>query len=256
MNLAATLRGLVYKKPNNDGQHGKREPLIDPKPTVDGVNPYLDARRTMNSQSAANAANRQMLQVFGILALLIALAAVGGVIHIGSQSKFIPYVIAVDKLGQSAAVGPADRAAPADQRVIHASVASFIFDLRLVSPDVALQRKAVYRVYSMLSGNDPATAKANEWLNGTAESSPFKRAENETVSIEIVTVIPQTPDTWQVDWVETVRDRQGIVKGAAFRMRALVTVYSVPPTTNTTEEQVRNNPIGIQVRDFSWSKLV
>ena len=39
-----------------------------------------------------------------------------------------------------------------------------------------------------------------------AESSPFKRAENETVSIEIASVIPQTPDTWQVDWIETTRD--------------------------------------------------
>ena len=37
-------------------------------------------------------------------------------------------------------------------------------------------------------------------------------------------------------------------------MRALVTVYVVEPTNNTTEEQIRNNPLGIFVRDFSWSK--
>ncbi|WP_242468393.1 VirB8/TrbF family protein [Burkholderia plantarii] len=40
---------------------------------------------------------RQTWQVIGILSLLIALAGVGGVIHIGSQSKFIPYVVEVDK---------------------------------------------------------------------------------------------------------------------------------------------------------------
>ena len=33
-----------------------------------------------------------------------------------------------------------------------------------------------------------------------------------------------------------------------------VTVYTVATTPNTTEEQVRNNPLGIYVRDFSWSK--
>jgi len=112
----------------------------------------------------------------------------------------------------------------------------------------------VFRLYSMLNANDPATAKANEWLNGTAESSPFARAVTETVSIEILSVIPQTPDTWQVDWMESVRDRQGIMKDKPFRMRALVTVYTVPATPQTTEEQVRNNPLGIYVRDFSWSK--
>jgi type IV secretory pathway TrbF-like protein len=37
-------------------------------------------------------------------------------------------------------------------------------------------------------------------------------------------------------------------------MRALVTVYTVPSTPQTTEEQVRNNPLGIYVRDFSWSR--
>jgi type IV secretory pathway TrbF-like protein len=160
----------------------------------------------------------------------------------------------VDKLGQAVAVAPAQQAALADVRVIHASVASFIVDSRLVTPDVALQRNAVFRVYSMLAPNDPATAKMNEWLNGNEDASPFRRAAKETVSIEVTSVLPQTKETWQVDWVETVRDRQGVVKGQSYRMRALVTVYVVAPTPQTTEEQIRRNPLGVYVRDFSWSK--
>jgi type IV secretory pathway TrbF-like protein len=176
------------------------------------------------------------------------------VIHIGSRSKFVPYVIEVDKIGQAVAVAPAGRAARADQRVVHASVASFVGDARLVTPDVALQRKAVFRIFAMLSPGDPATAKMAEWLNGDKDRTPFKRAAKETVSVEIISAIPQTSDTWQVDWTETVRDRQGAVKGRPFRMRALVTVYIVPATPRTTEEQIRNNPLGVYVRDFSWSK--
>jgi len=37
-------------------------------------------------------------------------------------------------------------------------------------------------------------------------------------------------------------------------MRSLVTIYVVEPTTETSEEQMRNNPLGLYVRDFSWSK--
>ena len=124
-----------------------------------------------------------------------------------------------------------------------------------MTPDVALQRKAVFRVYHKLSSKDPATAKMNEWLNGTDESSPFKRAAKEMVSVEIKSVLPQTPDTWQVDWVETTRDRQGVVKAPPVTMRALVTTYTAETTSQTTEEQVRNNPLSIFVRDFSWSRL-
>lgn len=216
-------------------------------------NPYLAARRTWNEHVGSVVSSRQTWQVVGILSLLIALAGVGGVIHVGSQSKFIPYVIEVDKHGQTVAVGPVAAGSKADPRVIHASVADFITYARMVTPDVALQRKAVFRVYSMLSPNDAAIQKMNEWLNGTPDSSPFKRAVKEMVSVEIKSVLPQSPDTWQVEWVETTRDRQGVLKDNPVNMRALVNVYTIEPTPQTTDEQLRNNPLGIFVRDFSWS---
>lgn len=254
MSVAETIKGLIYKKPKNATANAVDSRALEGSTSSDIENPYLTARRSWNEHVGSVVSSRQTWQVVGILSLLIALAGVGGMIHIGSQSKFVPYVVQVDTLGQAVAVAPAQRAAPVDQRVIHASVASFISDARLVTPDSALQRKAVYRLYSMLSANDPATAKTNEWLNGREDSSPFKRAAKETVSTEILSVIPQTPDTWQVDWMETTRDRQGVAKGQPFRMRALVTVYTVETTPQTTEEQIRNNPMGIYIRDFSWSK--
>lgn len=251
---------MIFKKP----ARAERDPL-DPRRSDEPMkggrrkgeveNPYLAARRTWNEHVGAVVSQRQTWQMIGILALLITLAAVGGVIHIGSQSKFIPYVIEVDKLGQVVAAGPVQASAKADQRVVHASVAEFITDARMVSPDVALQRKAVFRVYAKLSPNDPATAKMNEWLNGHEDASPFKRAAKEMVSTEIMSVLPQTADTWQVDWAETTYDRQGTLKGQPVTMRALVTVYTAEPTPSTTDEQLRMNPLGIYVRDFSWSRL-
>lgn len=249
MSMKDIINHLIERKSNNQqqGSNGRQE---------ESENPYLAARRTWNDQSAANVANRQMWQLLGILSLMIALAGIGGMIHIGSQSKFVPYVVEVDKLGQAVAVAPAQQAGAVNPRIVHSTVASFVSDIRMVSPDIALQRKAIFRVYSYLSPNDAATAKANEWLNGTEDSSPFKRAEHETVSIEIETTIPQTQDTWQVDWIETTRDRQGVIKGAPQRMRGLVTVHIAESTPETTEEQIINNPLGIYIRDFSWSKLL
>ena len=217
-------------------------------------NPYLSARRTWNDHMRSVQASRNMWQILALLCLLIALAGIGGVVVIGSQSKFVPYVVQVNNLGEAVAVSRADTAAVADQRVIHASVASFINDLRLVTPDIALQRRAIFRAYAMLSTNDPATVKANEWFGGDENSSPFKRAETETVNVEIISVIPQSEETWQVDWLEKVYDRQGHLAEPPFKMRALLRVYTQPPTQNTTEEQIRNNPLGIYIQDYSWSK--
>jgi type IV secretion system protein VirB5 len=184
--------------------------------------------------------------------MLITLASIGGIIHIGSQSKFIPYVVQVDKLGETVAAGPVTATATVDPRILTATVSEFISSARMVTPDVALQRKAILKLYSMLSTNDPATGKMNEWLNGV---SPFKRAENEMVSVEIKSVLAQTKDTWQVDWLETTRDRLGVVKEAPKNMRSLITVSTTENTPQTTEEQIRLNPLGIYIRDFSWSGL-
>lgn len=259
MSFTDTLKGLMFKKPaaEKDPREPRRsnDKMAGGRRKGESDNPYLTARRTWNEHVGAVVSQRQTWQVIGILALLISLAAVGGVIHIGSQSKFIPYVIEVDALGQSVAAGPVTAADRADQRVVHASVAEFITDARMVSPDVALQRRAVFRIYAKLSPNDPATAKMNEWLNGDADATPFRRATREMVSTEIKSVLPQTADTWQVDWVETTRDRQGVLKGQPVTMRALVTVYTAEPSSSTTDEQLRMNPMGIYVRDFSWSRL-
>ena len=208
-------------------------------------NPYLSARRTWNDHMRGIQASRTMWQILALLCLLIALAGVGGVIAIGSQSKFIPYVVQVNKLGEAIAVSRADIAVVSDQRVVHASVAAFINDLRMVTPDIALQRRAIFRANAMLSNN---------WFNGSELSSPFKRAETQTVNVEIISVIPQSPETWQVDWLEKIYDRQGHLTESPFKMRALLRIYNKPTTQSTTEEQIRNNPLGIYIQDFSWSK--
>lgn len=261
MSVADTVKGWFIRKPSapeRDPCDPRRagDPLAGGRRQGELDNPYLAARRTWNDHVGAVVAQRQTWQVIGILSLLIALAGVGGMIHLGSQSKFIPYVVEVDKLGQTVAAGPLTAAAKADPRIVHAAVAEFIGDARMVSPDVALQRRAVFRVYAKLAPNDPATAKMNEWLNGHAAASPFKRAETEMVSVEIKTVLAQSPDTWQVDWLETRRDRQGTVKEAPVTMRALVTVYTAEVASQTTDEQLRNNPMSIFVRDFSWSRIL
>lgn len=218
-------------------------------------NPYLNARRVWNDHEGDILASRTMWQIVGVVSLLIALSAVGGVVYIGQQSKYIPYVVQVDKLGQALAVSRADQAAPVDARVMHATIAAWVADARLVTPDITVQRSAIFRVYALLNTQDPATTKMHEWLNGGEDSNPFKRAAQETVHIEVTSVLPQSSETWQVDWVEESRDRQGILKGKS-RMRALITVYVAPPTSQTDEAQIRRNPLGIYIRDFSWTKQV
>ncbi len=216
-------------------------------------NPYLNARRTLNEHNGEIINSRRLWQMTALFALLIAIGAVGGIVHIGSQSKFIPYVIEVDQLGQANAVGRADFAADADGRVVRAAIAAFVHDVRMVSFDRHVQNEAIWRAYALLRSSDPATIKITDFMQDPA-TSPLKRAETHSVGVEILSVLQQTAETWEVNWTEKVWDRQGI-RVEQYRMRGLITVYTIPPTTATTEEEMRRNPLGIFVRDFTWSRI-
>lgn len=225
-----------------------------PKPLPELDNPYLNARKHWNEHTQGLLNTTRLWQAVALISLLITLGAVGGAVHVASQSKFVPYVIEIDKLGQNLAVAPAELAMPVDQRVVHASLAAFMSNARLVTPDIAIQRKAIFSVYAMMNADSPAATKMTAWLNGNEESNPFHRAAKETVETEIVSVIPQSPDTWQIEWNEKTFDRQGVLIGQPCRMKALATVTIVPPTSATSEDKIRQNPLGVFVKDFSWSK--
>lgn len=217
-------------------------------------NPYLNARFHWNDQARSLLSTLRLWQSLALICLLITLVAVTGAMHIASQSKFIPYVVEVDKLGQAVAVSPAQLASSADPRVVRASLAAFFSNARLVTPDIALQRKAIFSVYAMLNSESPATAKMTDWLNGTEANNPFNRAARETVETEIITVLPQSADTWQIEWNEKIFDRNGVAIGKPYHMRALATIVINAPTGATSEDKIRQNPLGVYVKDFSWAK--
>lgn len=215
--------------------------------------PYLNARRVWNAHEGELLVSRKLWQIVALLSLIIALSAVSGLIYIGQQPKFVPYIVEVDKLGEAVGVGIAARAPVVDERILRANLASFVADSRMVTPDVAVQRKAIFRVYALLNQGDPAFLKMNEHMDGADERNPFKRAAKEMVTVQIVSVLPQSAETWLVDWVEEVRDRQGAFLRRD-NMRALLNVYLAPPSPQITEEQILRNPLGLFVKDFNWTR--
>jgi type IV secretory pathway TrbF-like protein len=219
-------------------------------------NPYLDARRNWNSAVDRAMSNVHAWRLIGIAGMLIGLGGVAGITYIGSKSKYVPYVIQVDRLGEALGVGPANIAAPADPRVVRAELGSFIASCRLVTPDVELERKAVFTAYALVQTKDPATTKLNEWFDGSKDSGPFERAKKVTVSTDISSVLPISASSWQVDWMETVRSREdGSLIGPPTHMRAVLEVYILPPSTQVREADIQRNPLGIFVKDFNWQEL-
>jgi type IV secretion system protein VirB5 len=70
-----------------------------------------------------------------------------------------------------------------------------------------------------------------------------------TVAIEVTNIVPLSTQSFQVDWTEYERDRQG-KELAVRRFRGVATVTLTPPQD---EGVIRVNPIGLYLKDFDWT---
>jgi type IV secretory pathway TrbF-like protein len=73
------------------------------------------------------------------------------------------------------------------------------------------------------------------------------------VGVEFTYVIPLSTDTWQVDWREVVSDKDGNpVSTANWRATFRVAVRALDPDK---DEQIDENPLGIFIDEFHWTRL-
>ena len=205
--------------------------------------PYLSARREWNERYGDYIARARSWRWAAFGAIAVALALAIGVVWQGAQSKVVPYVVEVDKLGDAVAVARADRAAPVDVRVIKAQLAAWIVDVRSVSSDPLAQKAALSRSYATTAAT--ATLFLNDYYR---QHSPF--SQNRTVAVSVDAVLPISNQTYQIQWSEDGRDLQGRAL-ATTHWLASVTVAFDPPTD---ERGVLSNPLGLYVTGISWTQ--
>ncbi|KIC55877.1 MULTISPECIES: conjugal transfer protein TrbF [Brevundimonas] len=226
----------MFKKPANA------------KPNAD-LNPYLNGRREWTERYADHIKGKRAWMLTALGSMAVAAIACGGLGAVAAQQKTVPYIVQVDKLGAVLPVARADQASRPDQRVIRAQLADWITKIRTVSVDASAQMKNVYGAYALIDQNGPAFQVVNDHMK---ENDPFKRAQKETVDVEVNSVLPVGADTWRVEWTETTRGRDGQV-AQSVQWQAVLNTKIVPPAS---EEAIFVNPLGIFVNAVSWSRRI
>ncbi len=214
-----------------------------PADAVGTQNPYLSARREWNERYGDYIARARNWRWAAFAALAVSLVLAVGVVWEAAQSKVVPYVVEVDKLGDAVPVARADRAAPADVRVVKAELASWIVDVRSISSDPLAQKGALSRAYALTAAT--ATAFLNDYYR---QHSPF--GQTRTVAVSVDAVLPISNQTYQLQWTEDARDYQGRDIGTTHWL-ASGTVACDPPSD---ERGILSNPLGRYVTGISWTQ--
>jgi len=220
-----------------------------PSSETEEYNPYLAARREWDERYGDQITRAKNWRTMAALSGLIALLATSGVIWLSLRSHVVPFVVLVDSLSRPVASGIAEQASGNDDRLKRASIFTWIENLRLITTDGVSQRKAIDRVYAEIANGTAAQTFISDFYRA---NPPSKRAQTETVSVEVNSVLPTSDRTYEIEWVETTRDLYGAVK-ATDRWKGSFSVVINPPTD---ERQARVNPVGLYITNASWAKVL
>ena len=209
-------------------------------------NPYIAARQEWNERYGSYVRAATAWRIVGVTGMAMAVIGFSYALYQSSQVKLVPNIVEVDRLGTAVSAGFPEQIEYADARVVRSILGAFVSSFRSVTPDAVVQKQYIDRTYAFLRTSDPATEKINAWFRG---NSPFNRARTITVSVEVNSIVPLSNQSYQVDWTEYERDRQG-KELAVRRFRGIATVTLTPPQD---EAVIRLNPIGLYLADFDWT---
>jgi len=221
-----------------------KRPSIRYGKTPQAETPYPRAAQVWDERigSARVQARNWRWMAFGCLALAMGLS--GGVIWQAGRSTITPYVVEIDTLGETRAVGPAIAAyEPTDAQIAY-HLARFIENVRSLAIDPIVVRQNWLRAY------DYATAQAANTLNEYArENDPVSKVGQRTVTVEVISVVRSSGDSFDVRWREQAYEN-GTLAGTT-RYTAVLSIVLQRPRT---EEALRKNPLGIYIHALNWSR--
>jgi len=212
--------------------------------TGEPVTPYQRAAQAWDERigSARVQARNWRRMAFGGLLLSTGLSA--GLLWQSMQSRVVPYVVEVDRLGEARAVERVDSDYQPTDPQIAWHLGRFIANVRSISLDPVLMRQ------NWLSAYDFTTARGAKFLSEYARAAdPFGQVGTRSVSVQVTSVVRASDRSFQVKWSETEYER-GSLAGTS-RWTAILSVVVRPPSD---AETLRRNPLGLYVDAIDWSR--
>lgn len=209
--------------------------------------PYEKARAVWDSR-LGGAVNQiktwrtMTLLLFGLLGV-----SVTGNIYLGQKEKIIPYVVQVGQNGEASTLSPeSDVAGPAMQRATSFFLSRFVMLAREIPADAVLIRENIHKLFQLVSTQGKALLAEK-----FKEKSPSDEFLEKNRALKIASVLEVSKGVYHVDWFEAEYDKNG-QKIAEYPMRGTFKIAMLEPKTDA---QMRENPLGIFVDFFSWTKL-
>ncbi|OKP00809.1 VirB8/TrbF family protein [Xenorhabdus eapokensis] len=228
----------------------KQKAFQAPKAPASTETPYMAARREWNERYGdfIVQANNWRLAAFGSIGIAFILAL--GLVFVSVQHKVVPYLVQTNRYGEITRVVRADVAGRPTEKQIKAALRQWLTGARTVYTDARAEQQIINTTYAMTLPDSPAYKTLAAYHR---QQNPYQRAQKETVTVAWHGASLIGGDTWQLEWTETVHSRTEKQIGTPTTYGATVTTTIATPTD---EDTITKNPLGIYVKQFSWTQRV
>lgn len=222
------------------------QPTQSYKPEDEPVNPYLKAKEEWDNRIGSARVQAMNWRLCALSAIFLCIILASGLIYQSSKSTVTPYVVQVNSEGMSEAIGPAKQTNYIPQeKEIKYFLSQVVQKARTIPLDPVIAKQNWVSVYAFLLPS--AAVKMNEIIK---RDNPMAKVGEETVQVGINVIVRMSENTYQVRWNEDVFSKEGATK-ESYKMTGLFTINI---TTPKSEKMLLVNPLGMYIKDFSWSK--
>jgi type IV secretion system protein VirB5 len=217
------------------------------------ANSYAEGWRAWDERYADLVIGKRNWQIAAGGLLVLSLILAGGMVWLASRSKYVPYIVEVDKLGYALTQAQPLTAASAPdvvERIERYEVASYIHQARSVSSDPQVEQQALNSLLAHTRG--AADHFLDDYYHSDgATHNPFQIAQKQTVSVQIDSILKLSGRSYEVRWTEVQRDLNGAAVGLPTHWEADLQTEIVPPGNGGA---IVSNPLGFYVTNITWTE--
>lgn len=214
---------------------------------------YLAARQEWLERYGDYIAQAKNWRIAALSAMTVAVLFGAGMVYEADRVHVVPYVVEVDKLGQTVELAKAVRAGAFAQPVVNHVLSRFVWLVFTRSPDVHVQKHFIDESYNYIDAKEQSALDAF-YARHKPYSAYSDGTQGDTVRIqtaEPVGNVTANGGAYIVDFLVKRYGPHGNLDGAQ-PWQATISYATVPPSDNPNV--LKGNPFGIYITHFAFSK--
>ncbi|MFM2344010.1 MAG: hypothetical protein RLZZ210_619 [Pseudomonadota bacterium] len=241
-----TIKKLFAKNKNTEINYQSEE--------TEDINPFLKSKMHLDFQIEKLVINNKNLIIQRNILGVLLLASILGLIYLGSQSKTEAIITMVDEKGQR--IQPINLREMKDEdqrnRIITKTIEESLINLRTVTPDKILQLELIKKALVNVRKDSQAYKVISDAVKETNEGSPYNVGKQYMITPVIKSVSMQDTifngeNVKRASLVIEWRERVNRLDGTYQQTNEYKGNFIFDITSPQTEEEIRQNPFGIQI---------